>query len=381
MDGALCRERNNFCKIEASGLMPSLVYMNILTKFLTLIIKYRNSDLWINIGRCFVLLGVGLIAGPRLVALLFLQVAYKDISLNLDFSNNMHDVLAVLLIAIGLSIVILRLFKLEKTLTGILIFHEGMSGMDLSEAEKALPNVFKKGKLRSIVLDEGDRMELGRVLDAKSALESIKSLPLMLKSELNDVDSSCVNLAYSGLAPIPFLFAAGYLLTSRKKILFLDYHRGEGWHCLDSLDDKEEILSDVNLDEDAKDIALILPFSVEISTAQIPDNLGDNTIRLSLEGGARIDSLNSEEKQKRISNLIYETIANKIKDYPSARCFHLFIASQASMVARLGSMISSSVHVEVRVYQYDPGAHSYLWGVSLRSGKFPVIVGVSDPAG
>lgn len=355
--------------------------MNILIKFLTLFIKYRNSDLWINIGRCFVLLGVGLIAGPRLVALLFLQVAYKDISLSLDFSNNIHDILAVLLIAIGLSIVILRLFKLEKTLTGILIFHEGMSGMDLSEAEKALPKSFKKGKFRSIVLEEGDRMELGRVLDAESALESIKSLPLMLKSELNDADSSRVNLAYSGLAPIPLLFTAGYLLTSRKRILFLDYHRGEGWHCLDSLDDNEEVLSDVNVNEDATDVALILSFSVEISTSQIPDDLGGNTIKLSLEGGARIDSLNSEEKQKRISNLVYETIANKIKDYPAVKCFHLFIASQASMVARLGSMISSSVHAEVRIYQFDPTAQGYLWGVSLRSGKFPVIVGTSDPAG
>lgn len=348
--------------------------MKVLIKFFVLFLRWRNPDVWINSGKYFVWVGSGFLGGTRLLDILVATFQYNGYSIELSSQNTLVDVLGIALIFIGIVVVLFRLLKLEKTLSGILVFHKGMSGMTLSDAQKSLPTSFKKGKLHPILLDEGHRMEAGHLAQKQLALDSVNSLPLLLASALADSNRANVGLAYAGLAPIPLLFTAGFLLTSRQYVLYMDFTRGEGWHCLEELDDGEELEVDKQIKPGAEEIALLLPFSVDISIFQLPAHLRENWLRLDLHNRARPDSINSEEKQKRVAKTIYELLANQKAQTPSLKRVHIFLACQASMAARLGSFMSNSVHCEIQIYQYDPSAQTYTWGVLVKTGHKPATV-------
>lgn len=348
--------------------------MKALIKFFVIFLRWKNPDIWVNAGKFFVWTGAGFLAGPRFVDLVVATFQYRDFSFELTGQNTLVETLGIALILLGVAVVLFRLTKLEQTLSGVLVFHKGMSGMALSDAQKALPLSFKNGKLHVILIDEGHRMEGGRLAQKQAALDSINSLPIQLSSTLADAKKANVKLAYAGLAPIPFLFAAGFLFTSRQQVLYMDFTRGEGWHCLDELDDDENLEIDGQVKSDAEEIALLLPFSVDIALSQVPSSLRENWLRVDLSNRARPDSTNSEEKQKRVATAIYTLLANQKAKTPTLRRIHIFLACQASMAARLGSMMSSSVHCDVQIYQYDPSIQTYTWGVSVKCGQKPALV-------
>jgi len=345
---------------------------NIIMSFVRQYWKYKFRDLGMSFATLLITSGASLLLLGGAWKLL-IELGWLGVQSDITFSANDYSGISTLLIIAGIAVGILRLVDIGKQLSGILIIHRGMEGMDTNSIQKALPKSFSKGKLDIIDLQEGHQLYEGKVVHPERALEVINGLNQQIKTRLNGRNISEVKLAFGGLAPIPLLVAAGYKVTSRQECITLDYSRLGSWHGLDDIDDLEEVSI---IQPDCKiidQVAIMLPFSVEISEKQLPQNLSDKAYIVRLKKGARPDSLNSTDKQKRIASELYTLCANLKAEHPALNEIHLFLASQASFAFRLGTMLTASVLPKVSIYQYDSGTGKYGWGVSIIAGKALVI--------
>lgn len=342
----------------------------------TQLLKYKNPDSTLSFCRFLIVTGATFIGGGS-IWYLVLSVNTFDVPLDISFGPKDTSVLGIAILSIGLVLGIYRIFLLNKRITGLLIIHRGMEGMEIVQAKTALPRGFFNGRLEVIDIHEGHQLYRGTVSHPERALRAVLDIPRQISTRLTDQMSSDVKLAYAGLAPVPLLVCAGYVLSSRQNCLVLDYIRGDGWHSLDKLDDGEDvIISDIE-DLESEDIAIVVSFSVAVAQTQIPTYFNGKTYFLDLINGPRMDSLSSEQKQKRIVRKIYDFISRLKSQHINLTRVHLFLAAQASFSFRLGIVISTSVHPSVYVYQFDPSSNSYTWGVGISNGNEPSIISLN----
>jgi len=335
--------------------------------------KYKSRDIGMAFATLLVTGGMTIILSGALWNIT-IDLDRLNIPAALSFNSNEVIGFGILLVIIGTGIGILRLRDLGKTLSGILIVHNGMEGMNTSSIQNALPKSFIKGGLEIINLYQGHQLQEGEVVLPERALNVINNLDQQIDTRLNGRSISDVKLAYGGLASIPYLMVAGYKVSSRQECLVLDYSRGRGWHSLDNLDDGETLSIQDPVDEILNEVAIVMPFSVEISDEQIPVEVRGKSYRFNLEHGARPDSLNSEDKQSRIASLFYKHCANIRAKHNKLEKIHLFLASQASFAFRLGTMISMSVSPTIICYQFDAKNNRYTWGIMIQPGALPSLV-------
>lgn len=330
--------------------------------------KYKNPDLMVLLSTRFLLAGITLL-GSGVIWAILIEVPAFSIPVELTATPPVANYLGALLLLVSVGLALFRLVQLSNKITGLLLFHKGMEGMEVTDAKSALPKSYSKGKLEVIHILESNQLEQGKVYRPESAIEAIKGISRDIESRLGDQGFSGVKLAYAGLAPIPLLVAAGYMVSSRQKCLVMDCNRGVGWHCLDAPDDGEKIQIIEPENPIDKDIALVMPFSVMIGKEQIPNAYKNAAYSICLENNARVDSMPSEEKQIRIVNELYSFIANLKGSHSDINNIHIFMASQASFAFRFGTVLTASVFPAVTVYQYDPSAQSYAWGVRIANGE------------
>ena len=348
--------------------------MNI-NHFFIIFLKYRNPGLTVGLAKTLIRLGSLILVGDG-VFFGIATIHYGDISIELSNRLAWTCWVGLFLLGVGIIIGLMRVVALNKKITGILIRHRGMEGMDVASADSALPKSFSNGRLDIIELFSGSQIENGKVFRPESAIKAILGIPGQLQSRLGDSSSSDVQLAYAGLAPIPLLVVAGYMVSSRQPCLVLDFIRGKGWHGLDSPDDNERLVVHAPTSDCPNEVALVCGLSVPISWAQLPESLKSSVYRIELDNGARADSLLSETKQIRLCNDMYNFLSSLRQSHKDLKVVHIFMAAQASFCFRMGTIITASVHPEVRVYQYDPGSSAYSWGVSIKNGVDPSVIDV-----
>jgi hypothetical protein len=337
--------------------------------------KYKNSDSIINAFVTFALL-IGL---PLVVSKSFfnLLVSFEFLGAEFAINDNEYALVGIGIILVSFVGIIWRVVSINKKLTGILILHRGMEGMRASNAQDALPKSFSRGKLDIVDIYESNQLSEGEVISPKHALTKIKGIDQLVSTRLQGVKPSEVQLAYAGLAPIPLLVTAGYKVSSRQNCLVLEYDRLTNWHSLDDADDQETLKISEPHEVTGHQVAIILPFSVEITEPQIPMSFAGKAYVMQLENGARVDSLNSEAKQKRIVKQFYNLCASLKAKHPSVTEIHIFMACQASFAFRLGQIITTSVMPTLLIYQYDVAKHSYSWNVKIENGREPEVIEVT----
>jgi len=346
---------------------------NILFTLIRQYWKYKNSDIIIRLSIAAMFIGLSLAMGSG-IWLSMIALNMEGVPAEFVFEPNQFAGLGALIIVIGLSLGIVRAKDLSQKLTGILLFHRGMEGMNTASVKKSLPKSFSQGKLTVIDINEGHQLYEGKVFHPEYALEAVSNIQQLIKSSLSGCDQNDIKLAYAGLAPIPILVAAGYKVTSRQECMVLDYNRAEGWHALNDIDDMEKASIRVPRGEVSDKVAVTISQSVGIALNQLSDELKDVAYEVSLENGARRDSLNSIDKQNRISEEIYNLLANLPIRHPDLEEIHIYMGVQASFAFKIGTMITSSVMKSISVYQYEPIKSQYSWGVCFSQGKKPFIV-------
>ncbi|HFD32945.1 MAG TPA: SAVED domain-containing protein, partial [Gammaproteobacteria bacterium] len=204
-------------------------------------LKYKNHDIGMKLAFASIAGGITLlVSGVGLNVLIATQ--YFDLPVLIN--NNIPGWISYLgagLVIFGCVVGAMRIRYLQRHITGILIVHRGMEGMNVTDVRGALPGAFSKGKLEIIDLHEGHQLHNGSMVAPERALDVVNGIDQQIKTRINGRDNSHVRLAYGGLAPIPLLVTAGYKVTSRQECVTLDYSRTNGWHGLDDADDDERI--------------------------------------------------------------------------------------------------------------------------------------------
>ena len=342
--------------------------INALWQMVTTYWKYRNYDPVLKTS--VLLIGSAILLIPSVPLTFFLATSLFEVPLWVEVSSDSVFWLAVGMLAVGVVLLLWRSSSLQKQITGVLIVQRFMAGMSATNPKQVLPTQMKLGELVIIDQDEQSSQRDGVVIDPAGMLRKVNNLDEVLQSHLGR--ELAVPVAYAGLAPVPILVAAGYRLTSRQQVIFLDFDRDTGWHMLDDLDDGEQLEMTQPRLAPTTQVGLVLSISASINPNDVPRPIVDNCYFGAVSKGPRRDSASSEYKQKRICRELYDLLASIRSRHSEVETVHVFLASQASFAVRFGSTITQSVHPAVRVYQYEKG--EYTWSILVNSGQEPTLV-------
>jgi len=321
--------------------------------------RYRYVDPIFSFAKTCLVTGAGLAAGGVGWAITIL-IPKLNIPITVEFGPQQPIVIGVVLIAIGLGLGFWRIRTGSSKIGCFLIDHRGMPGMELGDPQSDLPGSCKTGQVRLIRVDYS--------ADKSEVLRRIDTLNERLRQDLADGANGKAELVYAGLAPIPFLFYAGKVISSRKKCkMILDWNRHVGrWHEPDRPRQGLSFVVENPTGPVSEDLAIAMPLSAEFGDGPIKNAANNAPILwMKLPGGASQDSLSSKHDQQALAKEFYDKLAGLRKTYPELKGVHLFIAAQASFVFCLGQQYSSTVHPPISVYSFQGTKNRYDWRLKI----------------
>ncbi len=204
---------------------------------------------------------------------------------------------------------------------------------------KDLPGSCKTGQVRLINIEFSE--------NKNEVLRKIDALNDRLKQDLANGANDKAELVYAGLAPVPFLFYAGAVVSSRKQCkMILDWDRKVGtWHEPDRARQNLSFETKSPEDQVTAELAIAMPLSVAFSENPVLKVTGGVPILwLRLPTEPNQDSLSNKHDQEALAQEFYNTLSSLRDTYPDLKRVHLFIAAQASFVFRIGQQFSTGVH-------------------------------------
>lgn len=335
--------------------------------------------------------GVGLIftGGSWFGAGLFgiAHISWGNVSVSVDTSFGTPEIvtwLAAVLILVGLMLVVYACFKKEgrKDRNSILIEHLGTGeAKPFKDLSRSLPRGLSHDPNENIVIDQNPYIKNLQVTDPNQALNELLNLERDLKRKSEQVSN--LEIVYAGMAPVPFLFCAGYLLSNKTKVHPLDWNRkDEKWHPLNE-SAKGYYLSFIEPDDakEAKEIAITFPLTFDINEAVLLSEIGKMPIvRAKLidpvtnqETPHRIDLLSSRIDQARCAKQFQEFINGVLKTYPKVERIHLSIAAQASFSFQLGRQVLPKNHGDIVIHQFSRNGNTkYPWAVVITTDSIAI---------
>lgn len=247
-----------------------------------------------------------------------------------------------------------------------LLYRENLYILSHFSFEKAKSGLSKKTKseyrVKEYCLSQDTCFEIG--LPKESALVEIKT---KIRNMLDDAGKS--EIGYYGIAHIPFIFYAGYVLGNMSKIHA--FHRMRNNNAL-----FEELSvgtnSDIRLEASEKgttkktdELVVAISTSFLISEEEIKRNFGTDkhivTMQTTILG---FDQLNQYDSVERITNDAWANIRKYTKKY-CVKKVHLLIASSVAFTFYMGRKCSAQIDPQITVYHYQNGQYS--WGVSVNN--------------
>lgn len=343
-------------------------YIDLLWQFWNQWLKYKNVDPIVSFARTLLGLGVALLAPGGIWWCLTLTISPETIPAAISFTINPATVTisGFILLFSGLFLGLFGVYRAHKKRSAFLIYLQGMPGMDHQAPEKDLPPQYRYGCVSSYCIETASK-------PTETFLEDIKILDSTVSRKIISNETDAPVIFFAGLAPVPQLYVAGATLLSRCNLKVLDYNRFEKkWHMLDGVDDGQgiKIMHPDGLIE--KNLGIAMSFSVDINLAQIPTELKDKTITVTLDNAeVATDSLNSEQKLKRVLAELHDLIRGlrNMDGYESVEKIHLFIAAQASTVFSLGTLYQTNIYPEIEIYQYQGSKGKYTSSILLKDGR------------
>jgi hypothetical protein len=330
-------------------------FTNIIYDFWDMWCRYRYVDPIFSFARLCLFTGASLATGG--IGWAFTTFIPKlNIPVTVEFGPQQPIFLGAVLIFFGLGLGIWRIQAGSSKVSCFLIDHRGMPGMELGDPQKNLPGRYKTGQIRQIRIDYS--------VDKCEVLRRIDTLNERLRQDLTGSANSKAELIYAGLAPIPFLFYAGNVISSRKKCeIILEWDRHSGcWHEPDQPRQNLSFVVEKPAGQVTEDLAIAMPLSVEFGEEPIKNAVDEAPIMwLKLPGGASQDSLSSKYDQQELAKEFYDILAGLRKSYLGLKRVHLFIAAQASFVFYLGQQYSLTVHPPLSVYSFKGIENNYDW--------------------
>lgn len=184
----------------------------------------------------------------------------------------------------------------------------------------------------------------------------------------------CKKVLLGGRARVPFLVAYGscFKSISAKVEYFDQLHSDNKWYFLD--DENENITPEYqsynNLKPNAAgDIGLVIAFTSNVESHQLPLELQDHTLFISSSIGCRRNLIKNEENLLEISSKI-KHIIDDLSAKEGCIKIHLFLSIQASLALELGKNYQEGTHKNWVIHNFDASAGQYLWAIELlRDGR------------
>jgi SMODS-associated and fused to various effectors sensor domain len=175
-------------------------------------------------------------------------------------------------------------------------------------------------------------------------------------------------IAYYGIVYIPLQFLAGYRFSTFRRVRLFELDREEGsWSEVRDSRSKAQVSLSVDYRgaiEEVEDVAIRISISYLIRARDVLQVIPvpHTSIHIQL-ATPKIDAIGSSADLRMIAKVFRETLD---REEVRGKRLHLFYAGPVSLGFTLGQQISSTIHGEVHVYNYNSVDHpAYAWSIKL----------------
>lgn len=350
--------------------MPrQLSYTTVITRLLDWLTRPRSA------GIALLSFGVALVVGAAnmdFVVHLAYQIGSDGWSLSVGTGEGIPRELTLLVAVVGLVLVLIGAailvaeYRRERRRRLVVIELRGLhSSPDTPAVEKVVPSF--RGDRRHLLLDFRPHGP-GALVDPAHLLERVSSMKSTLQTLVEGADKRDVQVAIGGLASVPALFMAGFLLDDESHVHLYDWDRStKSWRSIDGDDDADRFLPLEGLasTDGTKDVVLVVEASYSVNPADISASFDADMPVLRLRVmNPLADYFWSEEKQRALTAAFRDAV--QLISAKGVKTIHLVAAAPASLILRMGMSYEKRLFPQLVVYQFEKSsAKPYPWGVQM----------------
>lgn len=193
-----------------------------------------------------------------------------------------------------------------------------------------------------------------------------------IRKKIDELRNAAKNnsIGYYGVAHVPFVFLAGFILGDQSKIhvFHRKRHNDEEFEELGSVPnyDLRLVVDEKNKTIKSSELIVVVSTSLQITKDEVIRSFGnDKHILMLRTNNIGYDQLLEYDSIEHISKEVWAHIRRCTKEYSIER-IHMLIASSVAFSFFLGRKCSANIDPHVVVYHYQNGI--YPWGVKINGG-------------
>lgn len=263
----------------------------------------------------------------------------------------------------------------EAKATVIAIRHQSQEALSSSISPRDLPWHLRKANIFPVNIDQSTSYREGCVSDPVGALRQQQDLLPRVKAMLDGHPGA--EIAYYGIAHVPFVFLAGVDLSTKARLNLFELDRGTGnWRYVDADFGGRDLgvsVAEGDGGPDAIDIAVRISISFTVNEALVAACLGrpfhDRHLSVPAPGRDIVTSMDQVEEVATQFNRLLDDIKER---FPLTHRVHVFYAGPVSLAFSLGRRISRTNHHRIFVHNYEArSTPEYRWAVEMSGDMRP----------
>jgi hypothetical protein len=283
------------------------------------------------------------------------------------FDLQIDSRIGILVLGVGVTVALTGLFLIHKGLSDtkknwnnrIFYYLKGMDNQTNGLPSDALPKMAKWYPPNPVILninnDNLDTMYNELLFNHKT-----------ITKKVNQYNSQMI--FFAGMARVPCLFFIGYAFrNAHSTITLLDHdHQADKWFSLKHTDDTDIntiIESPIfNQNNRVPNISVIIEFTCEIPTCDLPVDLQEHVLRIKITTGYTHNQTTSE---KTVGRIVQDIINQLVIINKKCDRLHLFISAQSTITFSIGRRYQDGMMGNITVYNYNGIKKAYTWAISL----------------
>jgi hypothetical protein len=251
----------------------------------------------------------------------------------------------------------------------IAVRHQSMEHIPAKAILSALPSHLQDCDYTEIVIDQCDLFQNGRLIDPHQAARRQRDVEKQVAALLMRHPEA--HLAYYGIAHIPLLFLAGYMLSHRRALLhFAEDRYTRSWDLLQR-GGAAPALTLSGLPSavvwEQGDVVIRINVSYRVLEQAVAEIVAAPLASLELSlAQPQLDVVTSEQQVRDYTQAFRQMMDQVHELLPHATCIHIFYAGPPSLAFCCGQQISKTIHPRIVVYNYfGKDVPRYSWGLDI----------------
>ncbi|MCW2249226.1 hypothetical protein M2352_004886 [Azospirillum fermentarium] len=259
--------------------------------------------------------------------------------------------------------------------TLIAIRHQSQEALGSQLTAGDLPASLGNAAILPLDVDQSSFYLDGRVHDVAGAVRVQERLRSKVEGMV--VAHPGAEVAYYGIAHIPFAFLAGAELSTKPRIQLFELDRGSGrWRWVDAVapgDDLGVTTAAQDSGEGTRDVAIRIAVSFPVPEADVAEALGrpfhDRLITVAAPARDIIHTTAQIEAVCKAFDRVLDELHNNL---PKDVRVHVFYAGPVSLAFSLGRRVTRTIHHRIRVHNFEGrSTPKYAWSLDVSGGLLP----------